>query len=210
MLPLTQTVPKPLLPKFDDCLLKQQVAFMRACVKNLHVTVGYMAGMVSQVALQLGVDGVVDIGEGGNASWITTSALGRIETPTLVITCDNLMEVSTQSLLEEAHAELGKSLIVGIEREDDFRGDRIHTIGSKISSMGPSVTSSVLASGLQVIVPQRILNRNQSVDDFSEVWRDLINHGELELAQTRPNSWVAIDTPSDLETWIRTRKNPLD
>jgi MurNAc alpha-1-phosphate uridylyltransferase len=205
MLPLSESIPKPLLPNPDDSLLKQQVNFMRGHVKNLFVTVGYMGAAVAEAALSFGADAVVDIGTGGNASWVHSSNLGLIESPTLIVTSDNVMEVDLGSLFIESERDSESSFIVAVERDSDYPGDRIITDADRISALGPSNTSSLLASGLQVIVPRRITRRNGPLDDFSGVWADLIKHKELKLAATRPTSWFAIDTPSDLEQWSISR-----
>lgn len=208
MLPLTEKVPKPLLPDPDNCLLKQQVAFMRKHVKKLFVTVGYMGESVGQAALGFGADEFVDIGAGGNASWLHLSDLGHIDSPTLIVTSDNIMEVDLAALQLESEQDPESSFIVAIEKDSGYPGDRIITTGERISALGPSNTSSLLASGLQVLVPGRVSRRRTSLDDFSEVWADLILHGELRLAQTRPRTWRAIDTPSDLEKWNISRNSP--
>lgn len=205
MLPLSESIPKPLLPNLDDSLLKQQVKFMRGHVKNLFVTVGYMGASVREAALSYGADAVVDIGTGGNASWIHSSNLGLIDSPTLIVTSDNVMEVDLGALRMETEEDSESSFIVAVERDPDYPGDRIITDAERISAMGPSNASSLLASGLQVIVPRRITRRNGPLEDFSGVWADLIKHEELKLALTRPTNWFAIDTPTDLEQWSISR-----
>jgi MurNAc alpha-1-phosphate uridylyltransferase len=206
MLPLSESIPKPLLPNLGDSLLKQQVKFMREHVKNLFVTVGYMGASVGDAALSYGADAVVDIGAGGNASWIHSSSLGLIESPTLIVTSDNVMEVDLGALRMETEQDSGSSFIVAVERDPGYPGDRIITDAERISTMGPSNSSSLLASGLQVIVPRRITRRSGPLDDFSGVWADLIKHKELKLASTRPTNWFAIDTPTDLERWSESRR----
>lgn len=206
MLPLSESVPKPLLPNLDDCLLKQQVRFMRDHVKNLFVTVGYMGATVRQAALSFGADETVDIKTGGNASWIYSSNLGSIDSPTLIITCDNIMSVDLGKLQQEVEDNPGNAFIVPIEKDRAFPGDRIEMIENKITAIGPRITSSLLASGLQVIIPSVFSKRRAAPEDFSEVWSDLISQKELNLSQIRPDSWVAIDTPADLTRWSASRR----
>lgn len=206
MLPLSESIPKPLLPHPDDCLLKQQVRFMRDHVKNLFVTVGYMGATVRQAALSFGADETVDIKTGGNASWIYSSNLGSIDSPTLIITCDNIMSIDLGKLKQEVKDNPGNAFIVPIEKDRAFPGDRIEVIENKITAIGPRITSSLLASGLQVIIPSVFPKRKGVLEDFSEVWADLISQKELNLSQIRPDSWVAIDTPADLARWSASRR----
>ncbi len=205
MLPLSESIPKPLLPRLDDCLLLQQVRFMREHVKRLSVTVGYMGEAVKSAALSFGADAVVDIGAGGNASWIHSSDLGLIDSQTLIITCDNIMSVDLGKLKQEVGESPGNAFIVPIERDRVFPGDRMEVIEDKIAAMGPQHNSSLLASGLQVMIPSVVRTRRGVVEDFSEVWADLIRHKELNLSQVRPDSWAAIDTPTDLALWSESR-----
>lgn len=202
MLPLSNSTPKPLLPSLDDCLLKRQIEFIRKHVKNLHVTVGYMAPLVAEAALKFGADNVIDIGEGGNASWLNLKPWKEVESPTLVITCDNMMEISIDSLYLEAQNSLGGALIVAVTETGNLSGDRITLSGKQIIGMGPSKDSTLLGSGLQVLVPSKIANRIENVSDFSEVWADLIAHKELEISHLRPIPWRAIDSPLDLERFF--------
>ena len=206
MLPLSESIPKPLLPGLDDCLLKQQVRFIRDHVKKLSVTVGYRGDAVKSAALNFGVDAVVDIGTGGNASWIHSSELGLLDTPTLIITCDNIMSVDLGKLKQEVDDSPGNAFIVPIEKDRAFPGDRMEVIENRISAMGPLHNSSILASGLQVMIPSVVRRRRGDVEDFSEAWADLISHKELVLSQVRPDSWVAIDTPADLALWSESRR----
>lgn len=206
MLPLSESIPKPLLPNLEDSLLLQQVKFMREHVKRISVTVGYMGGAVKSAALSFGADTVVDIGAGGNASWIHSSDLGFIDTPTLIITCDNIMSVDLGKLEQEVEESPGNAFIIPIERDRAFPGDRMKVIESKIVAMGPQHDSSLLASGLQVMIPSVVRARREAVEDFSEVWADLISHRELNLSRIRPSAWAAIDTPADLAQWSESRR----
>lgn len=184
----------------------QQVKFMRDHVKRLSVTVGYMGEAVKSAALSFGADAVVDIGVGGNASWIHSSDLGLIDTPTLIITCDNIMSVDLGELERESEESPGNAFIVPIERDRAFPGDRMEVIENKIAAMGPQYDSSLLASGLQVMIPSVVRTRRKAVEDFSEAWADLISHKELSLSRVRPSAWAAIDTPADLALWSESRR----
>ena len=201
MLPLTESAPKPLLPNVNNCLLRHQIEFVRSHVRNLHVTIGYMADLVGKAALEFGADSVVDIGLGGNASWIQSSDLGLVDTSMIVLTCDNLMDVNLLSLLNEVEESEGSSYVVPVEKPAEYPGDRLEVRENRILAMGPSVSSMLLASGLQVLKPSVISSRAGKFDDFSEVWANLIAHEELNLSRERPKSWVAIDTPEDLVSW---------
>ena len=207
MYPLTISLPKPLLPNPETSLLLNQINFLRNHVENLFVTVGYMSGLVGKSAVKFGADHIIDIGAGGNASWIQASNLTSIDSQMIVITCDNVMDVDLSELSREVSIASSQSFIVPIEKDYTYRGDRLEVEGDKIKDMGPTKNSKLLASGLQVITPKELSSNGRKYEDFSEVWKYLIESRSLFLTQTRPTTWLAVDTPKDLEFWISNRGN---
>lgn len=205
MLPLTASIPKPLLPNSEDSLLRHQIDFVRDHVRNLHVTVGYMADLVSESALEFGADSVIDIGTGGNASWIRSSNLGLIDSPMIILTCDNIMSVDLLGLRTEVENSNRYSYIIPVEKPSEYAGDRLEVQDDKILAMGPNVTSPLLASGLQIINPRAVSSRNGTFEDFSEVWQTLITYQELKVSRERPKSWMAVDTVENLTDWSKSK-----
>ncbi len=82
---------------------------------------------------------------------------------------------------------------------------RIKVEDGRIIAMGPKVNSELLASGLQVLAPQEIFSKNSQFGDFSKVWKHLIHSKSLYVTNTSPSSWLAVDTPKDLEFWVSNR-----
>ena len=207
MRPLSDKTPKPLLPSADRCLLGQQIDFIRPFVKNLHVTVGHLANQVATYAKGHDVDNIVDIQQGGNASWIKFAEFNQIETSTLVITSDNLMQLDLNVLFTESQVDINRSLIVPVIAENNEPGDRILLEGKQVAIITPRKVSNLLASGLQVINPSIAFLSSIDGDDFSQIWNGLISNQQLLISELRPSSWFAIDTPEDLEIWSLASKN---
>jgi len=182
-------------------MLKHQVNSIRQFAKNLIITTGYLSNMVYSAALSLGIDEVVNVGNLGNASWIRSSHIGLIDSPMLILTCDNIMTINLLDLEREVNASSEKSLIVPISKDSTYAGDRIRVAGRRIVSIGPSNNTSLLASGMQVITPLEISSKEGNFYDFSEVWQTLIASESLYLSSTTPSSWMSVDTPTDLEKY---------
>ena len=201
MRPLTDKAPKPLLPSINHCLLGHQIDFIRPFVRNLHITIGYLGNQIVEYVSKQKVDSVIDIHDGGNACWLGFDTIRDIQTSTLVITCDNIMEANLNRLYLESQTAPDKSLIVPIVADDDKPGDRILLEGRRIKALAPNYPTNLLASGLQVINPSNVNRINPNFNDFSEVWQGLIRTNALFLSEIVPERWTAIDTPAQLIEW---------
>ncbi len=206
MRPFSDKTPKPLLPSLEDCLLGYQIDFIRPFVRNLHITTSYLAGQIVEYVRNRGVDHIINTQGGGNASWIDYGNFSQIKTSTLVITCDNLMNVDLSALYNESQINEEISLIVPIAMEEDKSGDRILLNERYVVSIDPRNESNLLASGLQVINTFVASQFNGSSDDFAQVWKSLIDNEKLSISELRPTDWYALDTPDDLDKWSRATK----
>lgn len=203
MRPHSLKLPKPLMPGNGKSLLQHQIEFLRLDVKKILVTVGYMGSKVKDAAYELGADEVLDIGNGGNASWLMNEKIRTISTPILVLTSDNLMQVDLGKL--EIETENSKSIgtIVGVTQHMSKVGNFIkHSEGKILSMNSPMGHESLLASGLQVIVPSNIPITTKGLENFEEVWQLLIAINGLYLSKLHPTKWSAIDTFDELQNAI--------
>jgi NDP-sugar pyrophosphorylase family protein len=200
MHPYTLDVPKPLMPGEGRCLLQHQIEFLRPFVKRIVVTVGYKGSMVEKVALKLGADEVLDIGNKGNAYWLNDERIRSISSPTIVITCDNLMTINLAELEFEVQSHSKVGTIVAIKNSDATDGNFILSHKGKVLSMkSQENVGSLLATGLQVIVPAGIPSQQHEIDDFGQVWDLLIETNNLVLSKNSPSSWYAVDTYGELQ-----------
>jgi NDP-sugar pyrophosphorylase family protein len=203
MRPLTDNVPKPLLPTRNNCLLGHQIDFIRPYVRNLHITIGYLGSQIAEYVSKHRVDNIIDVQQGGNASWLGFDSIRNIRTSTLVITCDNMMDINLTKLHREAQSNPENGLIVPIIGEHKQPGDRIVVKEKLIKAMAPNYASNLLASGLQVINPLNINKIDSKFDDFSEVWEGLIQNQQLYISELVPDKWCAVDTTDQLSEWAK-------
>jgi NDP-sugar pyrophosphorylase family protein len=100
MRPLTEHTPKPLLKIGDRTLLQRQINFIGKRVNSVGVSVGYKSDVVSQHAIAAGADFILDIENGGNASWLNFDFIRKMNAQIVVITSDNLMEVDSEGFMQ--------------------------------------------------------------------------------------------------------------
>lgn len=203
MHPYSLTIPKPLMPGVGRSLLQHQIEFLRPKTKKIIVTVGYMGEVVKDAAYIIGADEVIDIGNRGNAYWLNNAKMQSISEPVIVLTSDNLMEVNLDHLELESGNNSGGGLIVAIKSQTVVAGNFIQHNEGRITSMrSKEKLGSLLASGLQTIVPADIPLRRGLITDFEEVWDSLIENSALRLSELVPSQWRAIDTFEELQIAI--------
>ena len=207
MRPLTEHTPKPLLKIGDRTLLQRQISFIGKQVNSVGVSVGYKSDVVSQHAIAAGADFILDIENGGNASWLNFDFIRKMDTQIVIITSDNLMEVDLEMLEQETNRVPENSFIVSRKENGKEPGDRIEFENTNITRIDPNSNSPYLATGLQVLNPS-ILDRESIYQDFHEVWNDLIKKRMLTFSKFEPSVWSAIDTPEDLKREVIRNSNP--
>jgi NDP-sugar pyrophosphorylase family protein len=202
MRPLTDEVPKALASFSGGTLLGEQLRRLLPYVDAVHVTVGHLGHLVAAAALAEGVRSVVSTEGQGNAWWVVGTPLGEIDEPTVVITCDNLMDIDLAAV-RDAWERAGEPpcMVVPVTPEPETPGDFIRTDGTVVTSLSRHEPSDAYCSGLQVVVPARL----PRVDDFTALWGELIEQRQLHASDVRPERWFAVDTMAQLDrldSWV--------
>lgn len=197
MKPLTDHTPKALLPSPYNSLLSRQIAFLKRYAENIVVTNGYLGHQIAQRQKELDIDFLIDTNGHGNAFFIgklfDLGISGRVP----VITCDNIMDVNLERILEE-DSRFGSAItIVTIINQSGSLGDRIKTNSDLVvEEIGPTVSSPILASGLQIINVD--ICKKYPTEDFDELWQKLIESSLLRVSALHPHSWNAFDDVESL------------
>ena len=198
MRPLTHRTPKPLLKVGGKTLLEHQISFLEMHVESIAVTVGYKFDQVSTVALEKGINLIINNYAGGNANWLNTPMLREMDSQVIVVTCDNLMQIDFKEIESELKQKNRHNYIFTRKCNEGLSGDRINATEGRIDSISPVNKSTSLATGLQIINPGT-LTPNVNFSNFHEVWSDLMSRNSLFESSINPSKWTAIDTPADLE-----------
>lgn len=192
MKPLTDHTPKALLPSLGNSLLSKQIAFLRNYAENIIVTYGYLGQQITQNKRELDIDILINTHGHGNAFFIGELFNLGIRGKVPVITCDNLMDINLAKVIDEDALSTSAITIVTTTNPTGLSGDRIKVNSNLVvEKIGPSVSSPILASGLQVIDVDMCRWRN--AEDFTELWQDLIRSLLLRVSSIQPQSWSAFD-----------------
>jgi NDP-sugar pyrophosphorylase family protein len=153
---------------------------------------------VGNGAIIEGADVILQNRSGGNAAWLNNSLIRSLNSQILVITSDNLMEISLKDIQIETEKLRQYSYLVARANEPEMKGDRIIESEGQVIAISDLESKGKLATGLQIINPST-LTPGRTYDDFHQVWEDLIDKNLLRVSKYQPREWLAIDTPSDLE-----------
>lgn len=200
MMPLTESMPKAMAPYKGTTLIAQGIEQVSRHIPHVHVTVGYRGAMLAEHVIHHGASAVWNTEGHGNAWWIFGTMLSRLDEPICVLTCDNVMELDF-ALLAREYRDRGSPacMIVPVAPVDGLEGDFIFRDGDRITRLSRSDPAPTYCSGIQLLNPRRISELIDPVEDFYEVWEELIGFGELRASSLYPTRWFSVDTVKQLE-----------
>lgn len=199
MMPLTNELPKPMIPYLDSTLIAHGIDRVRARVPNVHVTVGYMAAKLAPHLLEHGVRSIINTDGHSNSWWLYNSLLRHLDEPIFVLTCDNVTDVDFEAL-EKDYRDQGEpaGMLVPVLPVDGLEGDWIFHDDGVVRAIARDRPSDSYCSGIQILNP-RVVNRlADERDDFYDVWRQLIDASQLRCSSVFPKHWFTVDTVDDL------------
>lgn len=197
MKPLTDVVPKAMAPFKKSTLIKNRLDTLDD-VKNIHVTVGYKKKLISEYLISQDISTIIDTENKGNCWWVFNSLMKHIDEPVIVFTCDNIAKINLKIIYED-YIKMGSPLCMVLPAHpiDGIDGDYIE-LGSKnrVLSLSRTVKNHTYCSGIQILCPKKINSILKECDDFSVLWKNLIDLGELFSSNIILKDWRSID---DLE-----------
>ncbi|MEL7658077.1 MAG: sugar phosphate nucleotidyltransferase, partial [Bacillota bacterium] len=102
MRPLTDLLPKSMVPYNGDTLIGNSLSELHKCVSKIHVTVGYKKAMLAEYLMTRGeVDTIINTEGHGNAWWIVNSIMCYVDEPILVVTTDNVTEIDIDFISDQ-------------------------------------------------------------------------------------------------------------
>jgi NDP-sugar pyrophosphorylase family protein len=200
MMPLTQSIPKPLAPYQDTTLIGHGIAQVRRYIPNVHVTVGYKGAMVAAHLFEIGVTSVFNTDGQSNSWWLFNTLLRNLNEPLFVLTCDNVTDLELD-LLEEDYFATGEPacMLVPVKPVPGLEGDYIFHENRVVTALSRTTPADVYCSGIQVIHPVRVNAIASHDGDFYRVWADLMAQKQLVMSSVCPKKWFSVDTMKDLQ-----------
>tara|TARA_B100001245_G_scaffold231444_1_gene212292 strand:- start:373 stop:1050 length:678 start_codon:yes stop_codon:yes gene_type:complete len=201
MRPLTNKIPKAMAPFKGSTLINNSIEKIKNFFENIHVTVGYKGAILAKHVIEKNVSSIINTDGKGNSWWLYNSLLKEINEPICVFTCDNIIETNYISLLEEyINLKNPCCMLVPTTPIKGLEGDYIFAdndnIVTKISRLEKS---RIYCSGIQLLNPYSINLKTKKVDDFNDVWNQLITIEELKISSTLSEYWYAIDNLEQLK-----------
>jgi len=195
LMPLTAVIPKGMAPYLGSTLIAEGIRKIRPHIKTLDITVGYKGPQLAEHVIELGVNSVFNTEGNGNAWWIYNTLLKHLDEPMFVLTCDNVIELDFQQLEREYyHYGQPACMVVPVEPVPSLQGDYIFQKNNVVTKLDRHQTSDRYCSGIQIINPAKINRLTNPVDDFYEVWEQLIAQGQVYSSDIYPKRWFTVDT----------------
>lgn len=201
MRPITNILPKAMLPYKEDTLIGNSLSMLSQCIKYVHVTVGYKKAMLAEYLMIKGVDTIINTEGHGNAWWISNTLMKHIDEPILVLTTDNITEIDLEFLLSE-YNRLNNPIcmLVPVVPIPGVDGDYIEHQNGVVKSLQRSKPMDTYCSGIQVLNPAQVHRLAGDNENFQTVWNILIQNNMLKVSDIYPKIWFSIDTLENLAT----------
>ncbi|MFH1761877.1 MAG: sugar phosphate nucleotidyltransferase [bacterium] len=195
MMPLTQVIPKPMLPYQGTTLIADGIKKIRPYVDNIYITVGYKGPALAEHVIECGVNTVFNTSDKGNAWWIYNTMMKFIDEPTIVLTCDNVIELDFEKLLLEYCAfNCPACMVVPVKPVSGLDGDYIFKENNVVTKFDRNEISDSYCSGIQVLSPYKINQLTNETESFYSVWDQLIMRKQVYSSNLYPKNWFAVDT----------------
>src|ERR1041385_2194179 len=195
MMPLTAIIPKPMAPYMNSTLIADGISRIRPHFQEIHITVGYKGATLAEHVITEGVSSVFNTSGQGNAWWIYNTLMKYVDEPTLVLTCDNVVELDYQQLVSEYYrVDAPACMVVPVKPIPGLEGDYIFQERNIVTAIDRNKPSDRYCSGIQIVNPYRINQMTRPSEDFYQVWEQLIQRRQVHSSDIYPQRWFAVDT----------------
>lgn len=200
MMPLTEDLPKAMAPYKGTTLIANGIEKIKEHIPHIYITAGYKGSMLAKHVIEHNVSGIFNTEGKDNAWWIFNTLCKYINSPVLVLTCDNVVELNYVRLLEE-YIKCGSPscMVVPVNPVEGLDGDYIFRDENRmVNKLSRNEKTDIYCSGIQIINPAKINRLVKPVENFYEVWNSLIDQHELYCSEVYPDKWYAVDTLDQL------------
>jgi NDP-sugar pyrophosphorylase family protein len=199
MMPLTASIPKPMVSFRDSTLIAHAIGEIRDRIGNIHITVGYKGADLARHVIEHDVSSIFNTEGKGNAWWIFNTLMKNLDEPVLVLTCDNVVKLDLE-LIGNDYASFNSPacMVVPVKPVEGLDGDFIFHNNNCVTELNRNKPSDIYCSGIQVLNPCLVNKLCKPEDDFYSVWMQLIQQKQLYSSNVYPKTWYAIDTLEQL------------
>lgn len=200
MMPLTEKIPKAMAQYGETSLIVNGIEKIKKVLDNIHITVGYKKAELARHVVEHDISSIHNTEGKGNAWWVYNTLLSSLNEPIFVLTCDNVIDLDFDALASD-YFELGAPacMVVPVKPIEGLEGDYIFEVNNIIRKLNRKDKSDKYCSGIQVLNPSKINQITQKVDDFYELWTQLMAQNQLYCSNVFPKKWFTVDTIKQLE-----------
>jgi len=200
MIPFTNSLPKAMAPYDGSTLIANGIKRLKLKVKYIYITVGYKGAILAKHAIDIGVSGLFDTSGKDNGWWIFNTLMMKLDEPIFLLTCDNITQLDFEMISSE-YFNFGSPacMIVPVEPIEGIEGDYIFQEDNRIKSLSRNKKSDLYCSGIQVINPSKVNRLIKPVDNFYDIWSQLIIKNQLYCSNVYPKKWYTADTFEQLQ-----------
>lgn len=200
MVPLTDSLPKPMAPYLNSTLIAYGISRVREHIEHVHVTVGYKGALLAHHLVEQRVDSIFNTEGHPNSWWIHHTLLRNVAEPIFVLTCDNVTDLDFAQL-EQDYVSAGEpaAMLVPVRPIDGLEGDYIFHDNGRVTRVSRNEPAEIYSSGIQVVDPARVSTLTSPGADFYGIWNQLIAIGQLRVSSVYPRRWITVDTVADLD-----------
>lgn len=205
MVPLTDLVPKAMVPVEDSTLIARGLTYLREKLPFIYVTVGYKGAMLAAHVIEHNVSGVFNTTGQDNAWWLFNTLMKELDEPVLVLTCDNVIELDFDLLTKEYFGKgCPPCMVVPVKPIPGLEGDYIVHENNVVRRLSRTEVTGMYCSGIQIIHPKKVNALVSGATNFYQVWDELMAQGELYCSNLYPSKWYAVDTIQQLSFYKAT------
>lgn len=199
MMPLTDELPKAMAPFNGTTLIAEGISRLLRHVEQIHVTVGYRGAMLAEHVITHGASTVLNTEGHGNCWWVYQTFLSLLDEPVCVLTCDNVTELDL-GLLRDDYEACGAPacMLVPVEPVEGLAGDYIDHDDHVVTGLSRTKVAPTYCSGIQIVNPAQVIRLTGEVEEFWDLWQQLIPQRQLRSSRIYPSRWLSIDTVEQL------------
>ncbi len=199
MLPLTDIVPKAMVPVNGTTLIARGLKYLHEKIPHIYVTVGYKGPMLASHVIEHNVSGIFNTTGHDNAWWLFNTIMKELDEPVFVLTCDNAIELDFDLLTKEYFSKgCPPCMVVPVKPLPGLEGDYIVHEENIVKKLSRYDVTDMYCSGIQIIHPKKVNAQVEKADNFYQVWNALIEKGSLYCSNLYPSKWYAVDTIQQL------------
>lgn len=199
MRPLTDIMPKAMVPHNDGTLIGNTLHKLQDKIPNIHITVGYKSALLSQYILNFGINTIFNTDGESNSWWIHNTLMCHLDKPVLVLTCDNITEFDFNFLSSEYFAaDSPACMIIPVLPIPNIAGDFITHDNGFVTSLQRETPTDIYCSGIQIINPAKVALITKKGDSFYSIWDQLLQQRQLRISKVYTKKWFSVDTLEQL------------